>query len=316
MSRDMTLLHPELQEKFTLLVKLCASQGLKIKNTSTVRTAEEQADCVKRGTSSVSWPNSMHNWGVAVDFCRNDGTGAYHDSDGFFARVGRLAESIGLVWGGSWSHPDKPHLQLANWGVKPSEQLIPKYGSPEAFKATWEANAQAQSGTSASAAKSYLGRGDRSDRVKQLQEQLNRFGYSLEEDGIFGSKTEAAVKDYQSKHNLEVDGVAGIKTMASLTQEIETLERLASTEYVVGRVYALKTNLNVRTGPGTGYRQKQRSELSDDGQKNAKAGTMAVLLKGTRVTVKEIQNDSTGNVWLRIPSGWLCAMEGSKVYIS
>lgn len=305
MSRDMTQLHPELQEKFAQLAALCADQGYIIKNTSTVRTAAEQKECVDRGTSSVRYPNSMHNWGVAVDFCRNDGTGAYNDSDGFFTKVGRLAESIGLMWGGSWNHPDKPHLQLADWGQKPSEKLIPQYGTPDAFRASWNAAPAPE--------KSYVERGDRSDRVKKLQEQLNRFGYGLEVDGIFGAKTEAAVRDYQGKHGLAADGVAGVKTFSSLDAEIAELDR-PKASYQAGQVYTLQANLNVRTGPGTGYRKKQRSELSADGRKNAKAGTMAVLLKGTRVTVKEIR-ETGGNTWVRIPSGWLCAMEGSKVYI-
>ena len=82
-----------------------------IKNTSTVRTAAEQAECVAKGTSSVSYPHSHHNWGTAVDFCRNDGTGAYNTEGRFFERVGAIAESIGLIWGGSFSKPDRPHLQ-------------------------------------------------------------------------------------------------------------------------------------------------------------------------------------------------------------
>lgn len=136
MSRDMNLLHPELQKKFHELENVCRSAGLTIKNTSTYRDVAEQEDCVRRGTSSVHYPNSMHNWGVAVDFCRNDGTGAYNDKDGFFTHVGRLAESIGLIWGGSFSRPDKPHLQLADWG-KTADILKAKYKKPSAFMASW-----------------------------------------------------------------------------------------------------------------------------------------------------------------------------------
>ena len=136
MSRDLTLLHPVLQEKWKELQKLCSSQGLVIKNTSTLRTAAEQAECVAKGTSSVSYPHSHHNWGTAVDFCRNDGTGAYNTEGRFFERVGAIAESIGLIWGGSFSKPDRPHLQLADWG-KTADLLIDLYGTPEAFKNTW-----------------------------------------------------------------------------------------------------------------------------------------------------------------------------------
>lgn len=136
MSRDLTLLHPVLQEKWKELQKLCSSQGLVIKNTSTLRTAAEQAECVAKGTSSVSYPHSHHNWGTAVDFCRNDGTGAYNTEGRFFERVGAIAESIGLIWGGSFSRPDRPHLQLADWG-KTADLLIDLYGTPETFKNTW-----------------------------------------------------------------------------------------------------------------------------------------------------------------------------------
>ena len=86
--------------------------------------------------------------------------------------------------------------------------------------------------------------------------------------------------------------------------------------YKVGQVYTLTVNLNVRIGPGTSHRQKQRAELTVDGQKNAKAGTMAVLKSGTRVTVKEVQKDGSGNVWIRIPSGWVCAVYQGNNYIS
>lgn len=139
MSRDLTLLHPILQEKWAELQGLCNDQNLIIKNTSTLRTAAEQAECVAKGTSSVSYPHSHHNWGTAVDFCRNDGTGAYNTEGRFFERVGAIAESIGLIWGGSFSKPDRPHLQLADWG-KTADLLIDLYGTPEAFKKTWDAS--------------------------------------------------------------------------------------------------------------------------------------------------------------------------------
>ena len=56
--------------------------------------------------------------------------------------------------------------------------------------------------------------------------------------------------------------------------------------------------LKVRTGAGTSYRQKSRSELTADARKHANAN--GSLLKGTRVTVKEWKNG-----FARIPSGWV-----------
>ena len=44
--------------------------------------------------------------------------------------------------------------------------------------------------------------GSQGSAVKQLQSELNRRGYSLDEDGIFGKKTRAAVRDYKPSLSL------------------------------------------------------------------------------------------------------------------
>ena len=58
--------------------------------------------------------------------------------------------------------------------------------------------------------------GSNGDAVKQLQTKLNTMGYSLDVDGAFGAKTQAAVRDYQSKNGLTVDGIVGNDTWGSL----------------------------------------------------------------------------------------------------
>ncbi len=61
--------------------------------------------------------------------------------------------------------------------------------------------------------------GSSGDDVKKLQQVLNSYGYSLSVDGQFGSKTQAAVKDYQQKNGLSVDGIVGAKTWGSLNKK-------------------------------------------------------------------------------------------------
>lgn len=58
--------------------------------------------------------------------------------------------------------------------------------------------------------------GSRGSSVSELQRLLNQNGYNLDVDGIFGSNTEAAVRDYQSRNSLAVDGIAGNNTWGSL----------------------------------------------------------------------------------------------------
>lgn len=63
---------------------------------------------------------------------------------------------------------------------------------------------------------SQVKKGAKGQAVSELQRLLNQNGYSLAEDGVFGSNTQAAVRDYQSKNNLTVDGIVGNQTWSSL----------------------------------------------------------------------------------------------------
>lgn len=64
-----------------------------------------------------------------------------------------------------------------------------------------------------------LRKGDRGDDVKLLQHRLNILGSQLAEDGIWGVKTDQAVRNYQYKAGLTVDGIVGAKTRAALIRD-------------------------------------------------------------------------------------------------
>lgn len=71
--------------------------------------------------------------------------------------------------------------------------------------------------------------GSQGGAVKQLQSELNKRGYQLDEDGIYGKKTKAAVRDYQKKNGLTmVDGIAGDETWGSLLSAPTMAERQAA----------------------------------------------------------------------------------------
>lgn len=61
----------------------------------------------------------------------------------------------------------------------------------------------------------WLGVGSKGEQVKRLQKYLNWYGnYQLAVDGIFGVKTQAAVRAFQKAGGLTVDGQFGVKSLA------------------------------------------------------------------------------------------------------
>jgi lipoprotein-anchoring transpeptidase ErfK/SrfK len=61
-----------------------------------------------------------------------------------------------------------------------------------------------------------LRQGDKGDKVKEIQQKLNKFNYKLEVDGDFGSATYNAVMDFQAKNKIPKDGIVGELTLKAL----------------------------------------------------------------------------------------------------
>lgn len=85
--------------------------------------------------------------------------------------------------------------------------------------------------------------------------------------------------------------------------------------YKVGEVYTIRvaTALNVRRGAGKSFVKVGYAGLTVDGRKHALLN--GALKNGTKVTVKEVKQISDSEIWVRIPSGWICAVDGSKKYV-
>lgn len=79
--------------------------------------------------------------------------------------------------------------------------------------------------------------GSRGEAVKQLQQRLNATGlFTLTVDGIFGKKTEFAVRDFQQRKGLSVDGIAGPQTFAKITpaqQKLVQVKKKQSSKAII-----------------------------------------------------------------------------------
>lgn len=119
--------------------------------------------------------------------------------------------------------------------------------------------------------------------------------------------TGVTISDINRRHDLRV-----VRRWWDESEENSVQDNhVESNTYKVGCTYTVQVNhLRVRWTPGGAI--KKRNELTFDGTKNAFYD--GCLKKGTRVTCKDVfaENDY---IWIKIPSGWCCAVEGKDIYI-
>ena len=90
-------------------------------------------------------------------------------------------------------------------------------------------------------------------------------------------------------------------------------ENKEESDYIAGKTYTLKANMFVRDAPRGN--KKKLTDMTTDGQRHAikqENGT-AVLKKETVVTCMEKKELSDGSIWIRIPSGWICAKSATGI---
>lgn len=89
----------------------------------------------------------------------------------------------------------------------------------------------------------------------------------------------------------------------------------ASSGYTVGKTYTLQSNMYIRVAPNGDH--VDYLSITSNAQINAYTDENgnSVLRKGTRVTCRSLENIGD-DIWMQIPSGWVCAKKGNKIYIS
>lgn len=74
----------------------------------------------------------------------------------------------------------------------------------------------------------YVRNGSRNNGARWVQSMLQRIGYRIDVDGIFGTNSIKALKDFQTFWGIEVDGVVGTDTRTSLKNCVNTIENSPS----------------------------------------------------------------------------------------
>jgi D-alanyl-D-alanine carboxypeptidase/Putative peptidoglycan binding domain len=169
-----------------------------------------------RGTRTPS----NHSWGLAVDInAPANPMGATFRSDIPPGVVG-MWWKCGFYWGGWYrGRPDAMHFEYVH---RPAD--VPRHlatsrqfltGSPAgAGKRPAGQAAAAYAPPPLRLAKPPM----RSERVRWVQQRLNAKGASpqLAVDGVWGPRTDQALRDFQKRSRLAVDGVCGPRSHASL----------------------------------------------------------------------------------------------------
>lgn len=181
---------PELRVLAVEFMKIAEAQGLKVMIYETYRSLSAQMDAFKKGTSKAKPGMSMHQYGYAFDvvFQGSEPWGEHHP----WNKLGQISRDCGLYWGGDWGPApgkgwDRPHHQLVPATDKHQDAVRAGVFTPMMPLKT-------------------VKQGDKKClEILMLQKFLG-----LEADGVFGPKTEAAVKDVQSKAQLlTVNGICG-----------------------------------------------------------------------------------------------------------
>ncbi|MFP7483394.1 M15 family metallopeptidase [Priestia filamentosa] len=215
-------LHQTIADKALELVELSYQKGYNIAITQGLRTFTEQNALYAQGrtkpgkvVTNAKGGQSIHNYGLAFDFCVFDGERNPVWSGNTYNKVGALGKNLGLEWGGDWkSFKDLPHFEYT-FGLT-LKQLQAGKRPPGLAVIGTVPNGNA-----------YLDKGDQGTLVKGLQGKLQALGFNIGStgiDGFFGVDTENAVKAFQKKHDLTVDGIVGQATQTKLDAEYKALQ--------------------------------------------------------------------------------------------
>lgn len=121
------------------------------------------------------------------------------------------------------------------------------------------------------------------------------------------------------KNTASNPGIGVVKSLVSRRSDLSCIRRVW-TEYNEALTYSIGKNYTTRVDHlhvrfSVWGQIKEYAQLTRDGMKHAYSD--GCLKKGTTVTVKDVKKDDAGATWVKIPSGWICAITSKgEVYLS
>lgn len=146
------------------------------------------------------------------------------------------------------------------------------------------------------------------------------FGYPVTHCAIFIGNGYMIESRGGRKNTADNPGVGVVKSLVTRRSDLSCIRRVwdedykESLSYLIGKSYKTRVDhLHVRYS--IWGQIKEFAQLTVDGMMHAYPD--GCLKKGTTVTVKEVKKDETGATWVRIPSGWICAITSKgDIYLS
>lgn len=159
-------------------------------------TSSAMLCCRRSRTDCPAATISNHAWGIAIDLGidgREDPVGARRAQRGF-VEIQPVFRRHGFYWGAAFPAAEPGHFEA-------SEQLVRRWAAAGEFGVPSQTPAGASRG---------LVVGDRGVEVLTVQQALNaHLPIQIDEDGVYGGDTQAAVIELQRRRQLRPDGVAG-----------------------------------------------------------------------------------------------------------
>jgi hypothetical protein len=111
-------LDPRFRPQVTELMARAIAAGLRPGITESYRSQQRQNELyeqgrTKPGSKVTGTRESLHTARLAVDIYQLDENGEIDLSPepGFYENMSRIANRLGITWGGNWPTPDRPHFQ-------------------------------------------------------------------------------------------------------------------------------------------------------------------------------------------------------------